>query len=85
MEASPTPTRVVRVSSLAFCCSHGNFSQSAFNLKYQTILVLSSVELTSILVVIPLHRLRITVILGSGHREIVEGLFNVHSSSRSQQ
>ena len=48
-------------------------------------IVLISVELTSILVVIPSHRLKITALLSFGYRETVEGLPNVDSSSATQQ
>ena len=48
-------------------------------------IVLISVELTSVLVVIPSHRLRITVLLSFSYRETVEGLPNVDSSSTTQQ
>ena len=49
----------------------------------QTIIALSSVELTSILV--PSHRLRIMALLSSGCRATVDGLTNVQSSSTTQQ
>ena len=49
----------------------------------QTIIALSSVELTSILV--PSHRLRIMALLSSGCRATVDGLTNVQSSSTAQQ
>ena len=49
----------------------------------QTIIALSSVELTSILVLS--HRLRIMALLSSGCRATVEGLTNVQSSSTTQQ
>ena len=44
-------------------------------------IILSSVELTSILVVVLSHRLRIMAVLSSGYRATVESLPNVHSSS----
>ena len=90
MEALPgsitNPIRVVRVSSLASCCSHGSFSQSVrlTSRIAQTIFSpqqLSSVEITSVLVVVPSHRLRIMALLSFGYRATVEGLPNVHSSS----
>ena len=46
--------------------------------------VLSSVELTSVLVVVPSHRLRITALLSSGCKATVEGLPNVHGYSTTQ-
>ena len=49
----------------------------------QTIIALSSVELTSILV--PSHRLRIMALLSSGCRATVDGLTNVQGSSTTQQ
>ena len=49
----------------------------------QTIIALSSVELTSILV--PSHRLRIMALLSSGCRATVDCLTNVQSSSTTQQ
>ena len=61
--------------SLAFCCSQ-LLPVCAFNFKYvalrQFILVLSSVELTSILV--PSYRLRVTALLSPGCRATVESL-----------
>ena len=50
-------------------------------MHHSDILVLSSVELTSILVVAHSHRLRIMALLSSGCKATVEGLSNVHSSS----
>ena len=49
----------------------------------QTIIALSSVELTSILV--PSHRIRIMALLSSGCRATVDGLTIVQSSSTTQQ
>ena len=49
----------------------------------QTIIALSSVELTSILV--PSHQLRIMALLSSGCRATVDGLTNVQGSSTTQQ